>query len=275
MKAAIGVAVIAAVILTAFLVLEVPFSGDDPAPGAREPAATDPTVPRVVLRMSADGAESSDCLALAGSATSNSRLMAKRRQLDVRAFFESLEEQGFDKLQRQLVADLAGLDPFSIGSLHKSPREPSHTKDLLPPTRTTDVGPTTQRRLATALDNPGLDGWIREVGDDPTVLRRRWPAPVVAEDLSLRTWPTSVLGHALRTRGTVIQKHLHELPEGSFGLHELAVAIEVGMPTDRFLEALDRAMPIPGKAGAITGCRGTSTSPWSPCSMPGPASSGR
>ena len=81
-----------------------------------------------------------------------------------------------------------------------------------------------------------------------TVLRRRWPAPVVSEDLSLRTWPTSVLGHALRTRSTVIQKHLHELPEGSFGLHELAVAIEADMPTDRFLEALDQGDADPGES---------------------------
>ena len=248
MKTTIGVGVIAAVILIALLVVEGPFSGDDPAPRAREPVATDPTVPRVVLRMGDDGAGSSDCLALAGGAASNSRLMAKRQQSDVRSFFGSLEELGFDKLQRTLVADLAGLDPFSIELRRNSPREPSYAKDLLPPPGTTDVGLTTQRRLDKALSNPGLDGWIREVQHDPTVLRHRWPGAVVSEDLSLRTWHTSVLGHALRTRSTEIQAHLHELPEGSFGLHELAVAIEVGMPTDGFLEALDRSDADPGES---------------------------
>ena len=188
------------------------------------------------LRSENDGsAKINDCAALLRSPESNIRLMLNRQRSSVKGFLESLEERGYNTLQRQLVADLAGLDPFSVESSYRaSPSDPAYAAYLLPTPLADDVGLTDQRRLEQALNRPSVDEWFREVEKDPSVLGRRW-ALNDSSDLGI----TSVLGHALRRRGAELQANLDKLPRGSFGLHELAVAIEVGMPRDRFLEALD------------------------------------
>jgi hypothetical protein len=220
---------------------------DDVGNQRQDPVSGSLEVSRLHLRFSDDGTvENSDCLALAGSSESNSRLMSDRQDSDMQAFFESLAEQGFGKLQRQLVADLAGVDPFSIESRYKSPREVAYSAYLVPLPRTPRVTLTMQRRLDEALKSSTLDEWVRVALNDPGVLRKRW-SPTVLGGASLELRQTSVLGHVLRSRGVDLQAHLHELPAGSFGVHELAVGIAVGMPTDRFLEVLERGDVDPGE----------------------------
>lgn len=213
-----------------------PRDGQAPPSGSGEP-------PRVQLRLSG-GSENSDCLDLAGETTSNSRLMLDRQQSFVRAFLKTLEQHGLDVLQRQLVADRAGLDPFSVEPGHRSPRESSYVSYLLPTPGSADISLTVHRRLDEALKSPTLDQWILEVVNEPAVLGKRW-TPTVLNGATLELWHTSVLGHVLRRRGPELRAHLDRLPSGSFGLHELAVAIETGWPTDRFLEALDRSHADP------------------------------
>ena len=240
--------IVGAVVLLALLVVEMPLpSGDDLETPAQEPVAGAPTGPQVVLRSRGGGSENSECLALAGSPASNSRLMVKNQWTDVWAFFGSLEKQGFDTLQRQLVADLAGLDPFAAESRYRSPRNPSYANTLLPAPDAGSVNFATRRRLVDALNSPGIQEWIREVQNDPAVLRHRWIGSV-PHGSSFEAWHSSVLGHALRTRTADVQAHWRDLPAGSFGLHELAVAIEVAMPADRFLDALDRSAVDPGES---------------------------
>ena len=248
----IGIGALCLVLLLAFLAAHDRASSGDaathdaqaPAPGdAQAPASGSVETPRVQLRLSG-GSENSACLDLAGDTTSNSRLMLDHQQSAVRAFFKTLEQQGLDVLQRQLVADRAGLDPFSVEPGHKSPREASYPSYLVPTPHTADVSRAVHRRLDEALKSPTLDQWIQEVVNDPGILGKRW-ARTVPSGVSLELWHTSVLGHVLRRRGVELGAHLDRLPSGSFGLHELAVAIEIGLPMDRFLEALDRSHADP------------------------------
>ncbi|MYD96556.1 MAG: hypothetical protein F4X98_04100 [Gammaproteobacteria bacterium] len=110
---------------------------------------------------------------------------------------------------------------------------------------TATISLSVHRRLDEALKGPTLDQWILEVVNDPAVLGKRWK-PTVHSGATLELRQTSVLGHVLRRRGAELLAHLDRLPPGSFGLHELAVAIETGWPTDRFLEVLDRSHADPG-----------------------------
>ena len=244
----IGAGVIGFVALLAFVTADDSAHLDDDVGNQRQdPVSGNLEVSRLHLRFSDDGTvENSDCLALAGSSESNSRLMSDGQDSDMQAFFESLAEQGFGKLQRQLVADLAGVDPFSIESRYKSPREVAYSTYLVPLPRTPRVTLTMQRRLDEALKSSTLDEWVRVVLNEPGVLGKRW-SPTVLGGASLELRQTSVLGHVLRSRGMDLQAHLHELPAGSFGVHELAVGIAVGMPTDRFLEVLERSDVDPGE----------------------------
>lgn len=242
----IGIAVLGLILLLALLAAHRRAGSGDPAthdapgsvPGGPQASGSVET-PQVRLRLSdKDAAHNSDCIDLAGDATSNSRLMLDRQQSAVRAFFETLDQKGLDVQQRQLVADGASLDPFSVEPGRSSPRDSSYASYLLPTPLTANISLSVHRRLDEALQNPTLDQWILEVVNEPSVLGKRWK-PTVVNGATLELRHTSVLGHVLRHRGAELLAHLDQLPSGSFGLHELAVAIETGWPTDRFLEALD------------------------------------
>lgn len=216
---------------------------DDPATSPFDAIADSPWA----TRGDDDRVAIADCLDQAGQAASNSRLMPDRRQSTVRLFFGALEKQGFDLLKRQLVADGAGLDPFSVETGSKSPAEASYSAYLTPPPDTLPLGLAERRRLNGTLRDPSDDAWVHEILKDPTVLRQRW-VPTVLDGVSFDVRHTSVLGHLLHTRRVEVQEHMEAFPHRSFGLHELAVGIETGLPAARFLEALERSGIDPGES---------------------------
>ncbi|MDE0037595.1 MAG: hypothetical protein OXU77_08530 [Gammaproteobacteria bacterium] len=253
----IAIAALGLICLLAFLVAhqrtgpEGAAAQDPPAPTSRDaqpPASRSVETRQVHMRLDEDGeVGNSDCLNLVGDTASNSRSMLDRQGSVLQAFFKTLDQQGLDLLQRQLVADRAGLDPFSVEPGLRSPRESSYASYLLPAPRPLDVSLSVYRRLDEALKRPTLDQWILEVVNEPSILGKRWRPTILnnLNDATLELWHTSVLGHVLRRRGVELGDNLDRLPSGSFGLHELAVAIETGLSSVRFLEALDRSHADP------------------------------
>lgn len=188
-----------------------------------------------------------DCLALLGDSSNSLTIASNRKRSGIRAFLGSLEQQGITLLGQRLVADLAGLrvvdfDPPTnavTGSGAIAVVRPPVGAYSLPVAEAQGLPSLAQRdRLRDALRAPKIDWLLDEFRADPALLRAYWPS----DDLRDFGAPTTVLGHAVRLRGPELYRALDAMPEElTFGLHELAVAIDQGVDAGDLSAILDRS----------------------------------
>lgn len=85
---------------------------------------------------------------------------------------------------------------------------------------------------------PATSAGGRTFRADPSLLRAYWPT----DDPGDIRRPTTVLGHAIRLRGPELYRALDAMPEElTFGLHELAVAIDQGVGAVDLSAILERS----------------------------------
>ena len=192
-----------------------------------------------------------DCGIVLASPGSHRNLALAERQLHVGGFFRSLAAAGRSRLERGVVAELAGLAhgaavpryaPLDDGGDLAYPagvsyRHPQHERRWLTITE--------RKGVAEVLDGGDLAGFLEQATAEPS---RILEADVGDRKLLGDRRSASVLGLLIERRGADLHGLLPNLPPLPVGLHELAVAIEEDVPSDAFLALLDMAEADPGAA---------------------------
>ena len=187
-----------------------------------------------------ESAESFDCRSLLEHPEINSRFLSGEKRLHVGAHLQSLADQGYSQLERDLVADRAGLGRHSnsyasYASIYLNQADPLEIDmRTLPPLTTRFLSSVEQMQAEDLLNDAGLDALIQAARDAPSLLQARF---LTGMDAS-----TSVLGQFIRQRGPELYRSLDTLAQSAdlpLGLHELAVAIEQGASPVDFLGLLE------------------------------------
>ena len=184
-----------------------------------------------------------DCESTVNETSSNTRLMADGKRLAVQALFASLQDKGYSLLARRLVVDVAGVgvidfDPYRRLAAKAGPSS-GYT---LPGVKRVPLGIVERRQLEHVFAEPEVGPLVEVIYADPTILRRHWrDDPLDAG--------TTVLGQLIRVRGPESYRLLDDMSvEVTFGLHELAVAIDQGIKVSEFLGLLRRSEVDPATA---------------------------
>ena len=192
-----------------------------------------------------------DCGIVLASPGSHRNLALAERQLHVGGFFRALAAAGRSRLERGVVAELAGLGhgaavprgaPLADGGDLALPagvsyRHPEHERRRLTSAE--------RNRVAEVLDGGDLAAFLERAAADSS---RILEADVADRALLGDRRSASVLGLLIERRGGDLHGLLPNLPPLPVGVHELAVAVEEDLPGDAFLALLDMAGGDPGAA---------------------------
>lgn len=199
-----------------------------------------------------ESAESVDCQYLLQRPEVGSRFLSGEKRLQIGAFFRSLDDRGYTRLERDLVADRAGLERHSnsyesYASIYRDKANPFATavRNTLPPLTARFPSSSEQMQAEDLLNDAGLDALIQIARDNPSLLQARWFA---LTDMDANR---SVLGQFIRQRGPELYRSLDTLARSAdlpLGLHELAVAIEQGASPADFLGLLELSEADPKEA---------------------------
>ena len=226
-RAPTGLAALCLVLLVGIVTLYLWRNGETPRPSdapSDEPDAVSIANSTVAGSLAAGAPDAAagvqfDCLALLGEVSGSLALASERKRIGIRSFLGTLEDQGFSSLGQRLVADLAGVeagdltpdmrwDAFGVNEPHVAAYSLPSTGGQDPPLSTTQ-----RNRLHEVLQSPGIEPLIDEFRADPSVLRRTW----LPDDPFQFDQATTVLGHAIRVRGSDLYRALDNHPsKGGF-----------------------------------------------------------
>lgn len=182
----------------------------------------------------AESNESVACDRLLSANTGDRHQVTQLKQLHLRAFFKSLRLGGYSPLQLRLVADLADVRQ-PIDALHGEPRRGVPVAYSLPQSEYAPLSQKDHGRVSKMLDGPGGDLLLSELKVDRALLRSTW-----REDPFNPA--TTVLGQLIRSHGLDVIRSLMDIHDvATFGLHEIAVAIELGISSQDLGDLLERA----------------------------------
>lgn len=225
------VATLAAFALVGLVIFMPNGTNGEAAMGVGEPAVAEPPPAASVALAGTAGSASPDCAKLLATPEADSQLLAEQRTLHIANYLQ----QQSDPLHRALVADLAGYREEAVPNARGGLPADLIWRYGAPTAADTPELSREQRRLiADTLATEGMEG---VVALDASLLGSRWD-PI-----------TTLVGHLIEEHGTALYDALPavgaDLP---IGLHELAKAIETGVPATDFAallaaSALDPADP--------------------------------